>query len=198
MIRLDLTTKRFGSTQVLGPMTLTVGKGEILAVTGASGVGKTTLLRILGGLDGDFDGTVEKPERMAMVFQEPTLLPWRTARDNICLATDASAGEADACLKDVGLEGMGDRFPGQLSLGQKRRLALARAFAAKPDVLLLDEPFVSLDEALAKEMVALTARLLEERGVTAILVTHTAREAARLANRTIRLEGSPARIQPAD
>ena len=118
-----------------------------------------------------------------MVFQEPTLLPWRDARRNITLVTGARASDADAALAEVGLGGMETRFPGQLSLGQQRRLALARALSAAPELLLLDEPFVSLDPALAAEMIALTGALLARRRIAAILVTHDMTEAGRLASR---------------
>lgn len=194
VVRFDITDKSFGTTQVLGPMSLDLGAGDTLALTGPSGIGKSTLLRIIAGLDADFRGTLERPERIAMVFQEPTLLPWRRALDNLTLTTGVSRAEAEAALAEVGLQGMGGHFPGQMSLGQQRRLALARAFAAKPDLLLMDEPFVSLDEARAQEMYALFEALRARDPVTTILVTHDRAEARRLADRVVRLDGSPAMI----
>ena len=194
MISVAITEKRYPGTAVLGPIAFDLEAQETLAVTGPSGIGKTTLLRIVAGLDEEFEGRVRRPEQLAMVFQEPTLLPWRSARDNICLTTGAGPEKADALLAEVGLAGMGDRFPTQLSLGQQRRLALARAFAAEPDLLLMDEPFVSLDPALTGEMLELTKRLLTTRRTATIFVTHSGMEAARLASRVVRLEGAPARI----
>lgn len=129
-----------------------------------------------------------------MVFQEPTLLPWRTVRDNIGVTTGATAAQIDIALEDVGLAGRANDYPAQLSLGQQRRLSLARAFAIKPDLLLLDEPFVSLDPELVDEMMTLFARLRATHNVTTILVTHVAQEAEKLANRIVTLGGSPATI----
>ena len=143
VLDLALRAKFFGATRVLGALRLSIGKGEIVALTGASGIGKTTLLRILAGLDTEFDGTLRRPERTAMVFQEPTLLPWRDARANIRLTTGASADAADRLLAEVGLEGREEALPLQLSLGQRRRLAFARALAAAPEGLApaaLDAP----------------------------------------------------------
>lgn len=200
MISVGLTGKRFGDAAVLGPMDFGIEAGETVALIGRSGVGKTTLLRILAGLDADFSGEVTRPGRVAMVFQEPTLLPWRDARTNITVSTGADPAVADGVLAEVGLAGLEARFPGQLSLGQQRRLALARAFSAAPDLLLLDEPFVSLDAAMVEEMIALTEALLARRLIATILVTHDMGEARRLAGRILRMEGSPARLheQPLD
>lgn len=194
VISLRLEGKWFGDRAVLGAVALDIGAGEAVALTGPSGVGKTTLLRILAGLDTDFDGARTAPARIAMVFQEPTLLPWRDARANICLVTGATPEAAERLLAEVGLGGRGDAYPGQLSLGQQRRLALARALAAEPDLLLLDRPFVSLDPALVGEMLDLTARALAKREVASVIVTHARAEAERLAERILVLGGDPARV----
>jgi NitT/TauT family transport system ATP-binding protein len=180
--------KAFGDREVLRDVRIEVAAGETLVVLGPSGVGKSTLLRILAGLDLDFEGAVVRPSRLAMVFQEPTLLPWRRARANLTLATGAGPAAAEAALAEVGLAGLGDLYPRQLSLGQQRRLALARAFAAGPDLLLMDEPFVSLDAARVAEMLALTERLIAAARPATVFVTHAAAEAERLATRTLRLE----------
>ncbi len=192
MITVDITGKRFGDIEVLGRVTFTLRTGEVMAITGPSGIGKTTLLRILAGLDPDFEGRVGVPDRLAIVFQEPTLLPWRSAQANIIIPTGVTDAEAKAKLAEVGLAGLGDRFPGQLSLGQQRRLALARAFAGSPELLLMDEPFVSLDRKLVSEMLELTAGLLSRHNITSIIVTHDLREARALADRVANLEGEPA------
>ncbi|TPE52245.1 ATP-binding cassette domain-containing protein [Amaricoccus solimangrovi] len=194
VIALDLASKHFGDRPVLGPIAFAVAPGEAVALTGPSGAGKTTLLRILAGLDRDFEGSLSAPARIAMVFQEPTLLPWRDAAANIMLTTGADAATAERLLGEVGLAGRGAAYPGQLSLGQQRRLALARALAAEPELLLLDEPFVSLDPALVEEMLTLTEAVLRRRRAASVLVTHSRAEAERLADRIVTLGGSPARI----
>lgn len=197
-MKLNLAAKHFGETHVLGEIHLSVAPGETVAIAGPSGVGKSTLLRIIAGLDTDFDGTITGVARPAIVFQEPTLLPWRTAADNIALVTGASPDRVAAHLDEVGLGASAHHFPRQMSLGQQRRLALARAFAADPDLLLLDEPFVSLDPDLVAEMLDLTERLLAGRAIATILVTHSVAEARRLASRRHVLEGRPASLRPLD
>lgn len=193
-MRLDLTAKSFGPRPILGPVSLTVGAGQRVALLGPSGVGKTTLLRIIAGLDRDFAGTRAVPDRLAMVFQEPTLLPWRTALTNLTLPTGATRAEAAALMAQVGLAGREAAYPRQLSLGQQRRLSLARAFAARPGILLMDEPFASLDEATRDRMLDLTVQLLDSSGAGLILVTHDPAEAARLSARPLTLSGSPATL----
>ncbi len=181
-----------GGTHILGALDLTLAPGETIAIAGPSGVGKTSLLRVLAGLETRFEGSLSMPGRLAFVFQEPTLLPWRTLRQNLCLATGVDDTTAEAALTDVGLAGMGDLFPGQTSLGQQRRLSLARAFAHRPNVLLMDEPFVSLDPELADEMMRLFETLRAGTDVATVLVTHVENEAQRLATRVLRLGGRPA------
>ncbi|SFR00024.1 ABC transporter ATP-binding protein [Poseidonocella sedimentorum] len=196
MITVDIRAKSFGKTQVLGPISFSVETGETLAILGPSGIGKSTLLRIVAGIDTRFDGTVQRPGSCAIVFQEPTLLPWRSALQNLCLVhpglDEAAAREA---LGRVGLGDKADLFPGQLSLGQQRRLALARAFAGEPDLLIMDEPFVSLDAETAETMLALTEALLADVAPAAIFVTHARAEAERLATRIIELQGAPATVR---
>lgn len=194
MMRLDLAGKSFGARVVLAPLALAVERGERLAILGPSGIGKSTLLRILGGLDRDFSGRLTAPERLAPVFQEPVLLPWRDALANITIPTGCAAGQARRWLAEVGLEGHQAHYPRQLSLGQQRRLALARAFAAGPDLLLMDEPFASLDPDTAQRMLALTDRLLNETGAGLVMVTHAMSEALALRCRLLWLSGSPARL----
>lgn len=195
MISVAIDNKRIGDTQILGRVEFRVAKGDTLAVVGPSGVGKTTLLRILAGLDTGFEGRVEVPVRRAMVFQEPALLRWRCALQNLTLTTGVDEDAAREALGEVGLGDFADRFPGQLSLGQQRRLSLARAFSATPDMLLMDEPFVSLDPSLVDEMLSLTEKLLSSRAIATVLVTHAMPEADRLATRIVRLRGSPAILE---
>lgn len=187
LISINIREKSFGTSCVLKNVKFDLQPNETLAITGPSGVGKTTLLRIVAGLDTDYVGSVSRPDQLAMVFQEPTLLPWRTARENICLLAHVSESQAEDALSEVGLAGKSDQFPAQLSLGQQRRLALARAFATKPKLLLMDEPFVSLDPELVEEMLVLTEKLLASRAIATILVTHSKMEATRLATRDLQL-----------
>lgn len=171
---------------------LSVGRGERVAVLGPSGIGKSTLLRILAGLDSNWQGRLQGTERLAVVFQEPVLLPWRDAVANVTIATGCDAATARDWMAQVGLAGHEGKFPRQLSLGQQRRLSLARAFAAGPDVLLMDEPFASLDGDIARRMLALTDDLLTRTGAGLVLVTHDPTEAQRLAARALHLSGDPA------
>lgn len=191
-MRLELRAKSFGRQPVLGPLSLEVARGQRIALLGPSGIGKSTLLRILAGLDRRFDGRLDVPERLALVFQEPTLLPWRRTEANITLTTGASPARARALMAEVGLAGHEAKFPRQLSLGQQRRLSLARAFATDPGILLMDEPFASLDAATGARMLDLTEALLTRSGAGLVLVTHDPAEAARLGATPLRLAGSPA------
>lgn len=193
-MRLDLIARDFGPVRVLGAMTLSVGPGDRLAILGPSGVGKSTLLRILLGLDRGFRGQLTGNERLAPVFQQPMLLPWRTARQNLTIAAGVDDGAAEPWLDRVGLGGLGSRWPRQLSLGQQRRLALARAFAARPGILMMDEPFASLDAGTAARMIALTEAMLDETGAGLVLVTHDPSDARALGARCLSLEGHPATL----
>jgi len=193
---LDLKLRRLdiAESQILGEICLQVGTTETVALVGPSGVGKTSLLRIIAGLEHGYCGDCSITGRVAVVFQEPTLLPWRTVSENLTIPTGISYAQALEALSDIGLAGRDSGFPAQLSLGQQRRLALVRAFAVKPDLLLMDEPFVSLDPALVDEMMALFNKLRAGQDIATILVTHVEEEAARLADRIVRLGGSPAQI----
>lgn len=194
---LDLALRRlaYDGDTVLKDITLKIPQGQTVALVGPSGIGKSSLLRIFSGLETGYDGTCRINGTSAMVFQEPTLLPWRTLRDNMTIVAGVSAAVANKVLADVGLADRSDTFPNRLSLGQQRRLSLARAFAVKPDLLLMDEPFVSLDPDLVSEMMTLFLNLRDAYPVTTVLVTHVEDEARRLANRIVTLAGSPARIQ---
>ncbi len=181
--------KRLGDRVVLRNVQLSVAAGEFVAITGPSGCGKSTLITILAGLDKAFRGSVQAPGRLGIVFQEPRLLPWYSVAKNIALAAPGLTGAAIAAgLDAVGLAGAGHLLPRQLSLGMARRAALARALAVEPDLLLLDEPFVSLDEASADKMRTLLAHIWRTRHPTVVMVTHDLAEAARLAQRVVRLE----------
>ncbi len=183
---------------VVQGLQLRVEAGSFGVLIGPSGCGKTTIMRIAAGLDRDFRGERRTPGsgRLGMVFQEPRLLPWRTVEQNIRLAlpVDDAAADLTDLLDTLGLGAHLARYPGELSLGLARRVAIARAFAVRPDFLLLDEPFVSLDEAVAarlrKELVALVTRT----EVTTLMVTHDLSEAVQLADRLFLLSDRPAHI----
>jgi NitT/TauT family transport system ATP-binding protein len=182
---------------VLRDICFKLGRSEVAALVGPSGCGKTTILRIIAGLDMDFEGAVARPSAgtLGMVFQEPRLLPWRTVEDNVSLVAPSTAAEALTSLfKILDLEAHRSHYPGELSLGLARRVALARALAVNPDLLLLDEPLVSLDEALAERLRAQLAALIESRPITTLLVTHDLEEAIRLADRIFLLSPRPAQI----
>ena len=192
MIRIDLKSKKFGSIPVLGPISFSIAPGETVALVGPSGIGKSTLLRIVAGIDTRIDGTIDRPQNLAMVFQEPTLLPWRSAIDNLRAVHPGLAREtALEALAQVGLAGKEAMFPGQLSLGQQRRLALARAFSGDPELLVMDEPFVSLDSETAEAMLSLTETLIARHRPSTLFVTHARAEAERLAQRILTLEAGP-------
>jgi sulfonate transport system ATP-binding protein len=186
-----------GRLQVLGELSITLPKGEVAALVGPSGCGKTTLLRVIMGLDRDFEGVVSLPAncRLGVVFQEPRLLPWWTVEQNIRLAAPQASPEATSALfAALELTEHRQHYPGELSLGLARRVALARAFAIEPDLLVLDEPFVSLDAPLADRLRAELIELVSRKPVTTLLVTHSMDEAIELADRVLLLSASPARI----
>jgi len=186
-----------GRLHVLDQLALQLASGQVGALVGPSGCGKTTLLRIIAGLDPDYEGSVELPDhgKLGMVFQEPRLLPWRTLEQNVRLAApQATEANLEVLFRALGLDAHRHHYPGELSLGQARRVALARAFAVEPDLLLLDEPFVSLDDALAARLRDELTELVNKRPVTTLLVTHNVEEAIGLADRLFLLSGSPARM----
>lgn len=201
-LEVDITGKAFsnaagGTQDVLAPIKFALQSGEVGVLIGPSGCGKSTMLRILLGLDRDFHGTIARPPeaRIGMVFQEPRLLPWRSVEQNVRLA---APGISDAKLSELfrilELEAHRSHFPGELSLGLARRVALARAFAVEPDLLVLDEPLASLDDALAGRLRDEIATLVASRPVMTLLVTHSIDDAIRLGDRLFFLSPRPARI----
>lgn len=187
----------------LAGLSLEVAAGEFVVLVGPSGCGKTTFLNIVAGLDREFAGDVQlaprpdgRPARVGYVFQEPRLLPWRTVSENIALVLPPP--RAAAIVKDmlqaVGLAKAQDLYPPQLSVGMSRRVAIARAFAIEPDLLLMDEPFVSLDHDTVEQLRDLLLKLWRARPTTVLFVTHDMREALVLADRLVLLSGAPARV----
>jgi NitT/TauT family transport system ATP-binding protein len=182
---------------VLVDFNFALGTGEIAVFVGPSGCGKSTMLKIIAGLDHDYQGRVVCPAgaRIGMVFQEPRLLPWRSVDDNVRLAAPQADDEKLSALFAVlELTAHRNHFPGELSLGLARRVALARAFAIEPDFLILDEPLASLDDALAARLRDQITRLVDGRSVTTLLVTHDVDEAIRLGDHLFLLSPRPARI----
>lgn len=182
---------------VLGAIDVRVQAGDRICLLGPSGIGKTTLLNAIAGLDPRLSASVHSRAglRVGYLFQEHRLLPWRTVRQNLALV-GASPVDIDRLLCEVGLDGVGDRLPDQLSLGMARRAALARSLAIRPDLLLLDEPFASLDPDRAAELRGLIIRLLDAQpGMAMICVTHDARDADELANRLWYMSGRPATLR---
>jgi ABC-type nitrate/sulfonate/bicarbonate transport system ATPase subunit len=182
---------------ILGKIDFSVAPGEVAVLLGPSGCGKTTLLRAIAGLVRVQNGRIVLPasRRLGFVFQEPRLLPWRDVETNVRLAApDASEADIAAIFAALGLKEHRRDFPASLSLGLARRVAIARAFAIRPDILLLDEPFVSLDAALALRLRQELIALIDSRKVTTIVVTHSIEEAIALGDRVLILSQRPARL----
>jgi sulfonate transport system ATP-binding protein len=182
--------KAFGDRRVLDGVDLSLRAGEFVAILGRSGTGKSTLLRILGGLDPAFTGTVDVPDRRAFVFQEPRLLPWKRVVDNVRLGRRGSSGKqhARAALDEVGLGDFHNAWPKTLSGGEAQRVALARALVREPELLLLDEPFGALDALTRIKMHVLLQELCVRHNPAVLLVTHDVDEAILLADRVVVLD----------
>ena len=203
MLEVDIANKTYrtagtGALTAISGMRFSVRDGTFTCIVGPSGCGKSTALRIIMGLDDGYEGKVSTPGgRMSAVFQEPRLLPWRTVDQNVRLALEPEmrARDLSGLYETLGLGGMEHFFPRQLSLGLARRVALARAFAVEPALLLLDEPFVSLDEATAARLRALLTEVWSARPTTALMVTHNIREALELADEIILLADRPSHVR---
>ena len=199
--------KRFPGTGAAAPklalrkVAFRVAPDEFVAIVGPSGCGKTTLLNIVAGLDRDYTGRVEfganaEAPRIGYVFQNVRLLPWRTVRENLALVLPAHGdpGAIDAVLREVGLFDARDVFASRLSVGMSRRAGIARALAVEPTLMLMDEPFVSLDEPMAERLRQLVVDVLRRRPTSVLFVTHDLREAASLADRVLLLSPAPGQL----
>jgi NitT/TauT family transport system ATP-binding protein len=190
---------------------LSVAEGELVSIVGPSGCGKSTLLRCIAGLLPPTQGTVELsgalvervPDRLSVVFQDysRSLYPWLTVRDNVALplrrterSRKARRAAADSSLEAIGLPGVGQKYPWQLSGGMQQRVAIARALACDPVLLLMDEPFGSVDAQTREDLEDLTLRVRSERGITILLVTHDIDESVYVGDRVIVLTPGPGRI----
>jgi len=187
-----------GSHTAIADLNLTLKSGEFICLVGPSGCGKTTLLNIIADLDQDYQGSIGLSQqasrpKIGYIFQNPRLLPWRTVRENIELVLEdsISANIIDDLLEMMQLTSSQHVYPERLSLGMSRRVAITRAFAVDPDLLLMDEPFVSLDAPTARQIRALLLSLWQQRPHTVLFVTHDLREAIALADRLIFLSASP-------
>ncbi len=187
--------KWYGEHQVLDDVSVSVGRGEIVALIGRSGSGKSTVLRVLSGLSTDHTGGRTVSGAPALAFQEPRLFPWRDVRTNVVygltrsrLSRAEAHARADTALADVGLADRAEAWPLTLSGGQAQRVSLARALVAEPELLLLDEPFGALDALTRLSMRALLLDLWREHGFGVLLVTHDVDEAVALADRVLVLD----------
>ncbi|MBO0723933.1 MAG: ABC transporter ATP-binding protein [Blastocatellia bacterium] len=201
ILQLTNVTRTFGEVEVLQPLELEIARGEFVAVVGPSGCGKTTLLNLLSGFDQPTSGEIRRAGRMRMVYQNDGLFPWLTVRENIELGLRHLQDEREIELQMqelvalIRLSGFENHYPHKLSGGMRQRVEIARALAGDTDVLLLDEPFSSLDYLTRLRMRQELARLLNERPRTVVLVTHDIEEAAQLADRVIVLSDRPAKVR---
>lgn len=203
-LNIDVDEKRFpgAGAALLENFHVTIPSSQVVALVGPSGVGKSSLLRMIAGIDDAYSGSITIDGDAAaaappagFVFQDSRLLPWLSALDNIrAVREETTEAEARDLLARVGLAGSEDAYPAQLSGGMQRRVALARAFSVNPRLLLLDEPFVSLDAHLVAGVQRVFLDLVRDTHSTAILVTHLPDDAARIADRAIVLGGRPARV----
>ncbi|NLH82163.1 MAG: ATP-binding cassette domain-containing protein [Phyllobacteriaceae bacterium] len=203
MLAFEDVSFAIGTGRILAGVDLTVSRGELVVLLGPSGAGKTTILRLAAGFLRPSRGRVANDGlRTAMVFQAPHLLPWESALDNAALPLEAigrsrrdARDEARRWLARLGFRREDvDKRPAELSGGMQARVAIARAFVIRPDVVLLDEPFAALDPARRRSLQGLLRDLVEESGVSALFVTHDPAEAVRLADRIAILAGTPARV----
>ncbi len=205
ILSLSDVSRRFpNGTQALSGLGFAIAEGSFVSLLGPSGCGKSTALRLIAGLLEPDGGTIRwngaKPE-LGFVFQEPTLMPWATALANVRLPLELKnlpRAEADAraqaALARVGLDGFAQAYPRELSGGMKMRVSIARALAAQPKVLLMDEPFAALDEPARAALNDDLLRLWREDGMTVIFVTHSVAESAYLSRRVLVMTPRPGRI----
>ncbi len=209
-IRVNNLTKRFGDLTVLNSINFTIKKGELLAIVGPTGCGKTTFLNCLSKLmpstEGDIliDGEEANPKKhnIAYVFQEPTCLPWRTVRENVAYGMEVKGvpkaereKRASETMELVGLSSCADLYPNQVSASMMQRIAVSRAFAVNPDLLLMDEPYGQLDVKLRFYLEDELVNLWQKLGSTILFVTHNIEEAVYVAERILVLTNKPTTVK---
>lgn len=195
-MHISILHKAFQQKPVLGRIEFELSVGETTVLYGPSGCGKTTLLRLLAGLDAEFAGELTNwTARLGVVFQEPRLLPWLTVYQNIAIVAPGKCAKIEQLLEETGLQNVADLEASKLSLGMARRVALARALVIEPEVLILDEPFVSLDSARASQLRLLLLDIIEHHKLKVLLVTHDSYEAVQLAQQILVMGGTPSEIQ---
>jgi NitT/TauT family transport system ATP-binding protein len=182
-------------------VSLAVGDGRFVSLVGPSGSGKSSLLRAIIGLHQPLAGTIETDHarsEIGILFQDDTLLPWKTARDNVALGLTFNGmerkkalAEAEAWLERLDLASFGDRFPRHLSGGQRKRVALAQVLALQPKLVLMDEPFASLDAIVRARVVGDVVALVERHGISVLLVTHDLEEALTLSDEVYLMSQGP-------
>jgi NitT/TauT family transport system ATP-binding protein len=200
-LQLRHVSHSFGPLEVLRDLSIEVSHGEFVAIVGPSGCGKTTLLNLLSGFNRPTSGSIDRKGKSRMVHQQDGLFPWQTVSENIALglrhmkSKQERGQQVEEMVRLIRLEGFENSYPHQLSGGMRQRVELARALAGSSDILLLDEPFSSLDYLTRLRMRQEVARILQERPRTVVLVTHDIEEAAQLADRVIVLGERPAQIR---
>ena len=203
MIEVRALGKSFTDKPVFEGLNFRVPAGATLVLVGPSGCGKSTLLHILAGLIKEYDGTAEMAPaaRRSLVMQQFGLFPWKKILENVELPLILNGvkraerrARAEAVLAELGLDGLEERYPAQISGGQRQRLALGRALIAEPEILLLDEPFSSLDAITREKLQNLLLNIWRGRGLTCVLATHSIEEAVFLGGRILVLGGRPATV----
>jgi ABC-type nitrate/sulfonate/bicarbonate transport system ATPase subunit len=209
MMTVNIANKSYyrdgAAAAVIQDLAFEVKTGEFLAIVGPSGAGKSTMLNLIAGVDTKFDGRISHSNsntgspKLGIMFQEPRLMPWLTLLENVCLVSDSpkstlTAVRAEAMLNTVGIAASSAQYPSQLSGGMQRRVALARALMSEPDVLLLDEPLVSLDQPAAMELRQLLLTVWQKHKFTIVYVTHQLEEAITMADRILFLSATPTKI----
>ena len=193
MINIKIDEKKFNGNIIIQNLNINVNKAEFLSIIGPSGCGKTTLLNIVASLDKDFIGSINGDlSNISFMFQDHRLLPWLSVKENLLLISkDKNLDEIKRLLKLVGLEECLDVYPNKLSGGMARRVAIVRTFLNKPKLILLDEPFTSLDYPTAMELKKEFIKFCSDYKPTVILVTHDISEAILLSNRILFLGKNP-------